>query len=456
MASITEISPTDRRIQFTDVDGKRKTIYFGKTARKALESILVHVEALLNAKLSSQPVRRETAVWLEELNPKIKGKLAKAELIQNEEPQANLTLRDFLEEYFQRPDVKASTKRTWGNTRLSLLKFFKPDRLLRSITPADAIDFERWLTTPASRTVRYDGVGTDKPLALNTRRKRCKVSRQFFAEAVERGYIPSNPFRKINGASTKNPERQKFVTREQTARLLEVCSNSQWRLLVALARYGALRCPSETHALTWGDIDWENERIRVPSPKTADIGRPFRLIPMFPELTPYLEAAFDECPEGETRCLWGIGDTNPGTHLRRLVVKAGLVRWPKILHQLRASRATELATEHPAHVATAWCGHSQEVAEKHYWTVTDADFKKALGKGEDNAKSNATPPENATQKATMQPSATSGHLPIDDLQPILEEGDRRKIAEICEHSNECKAGPAGIRTLNQGIMSPLL
>jgi len=49
---------------------------------------------------------------------------------------------------------------------------------------------------------------------------------------------------------------------------------------------------------------------------------------------------------------------------------------------LRASRATELASEHPAHVAAAWLGHSTLVANKHYWQVTDADFAKAIGTDE--------------------------------------------------------------------------
>lgn len=446
MASITEISPTDRRIQFTDVDGKRKTIYFGKIPKKALESILVHVEALVIAKITSQPVRRETAVWLEDLSAKIKGKLVKAELIHGEKEQANFTLRGFLEGYFKRPDVLESTKRNWGNARLSLFKFFDPERLLRSFTPADAKDFEQWLTTPASRSVRYDGAEKDTPISLNTRRKRCQVVRQFFADAVERGYIPSNPFQKLKGSMTSNPLRQRFVTREETTRLLEVCADSQWRLLVALARYGALRCPSETHALTWGHIDWEKKRIRVPSPKTANVGKPFREIPIFKELAPYLEAAYKDCPEGETRCIWGIGDTNPGTQIRRLVERAGLTRWPKILHQLRASRATELAREFPKHVATAWCGHTEEVAQKHYWIVTDEDFETASQGEKNNAESNATPPEKPMQKATLQIPATVGEVQKEETQVLEGETITREVAEVCEHSDEDKAGRYWIRT----------
>ena len=40
--------------------------------------------------------------------------------------------------------------------------------------------------------------------------------------------------------------------------------------------------------------------------------------------------------------------------------------------------ATELANEHPAHVAAAFLGHSTVVANKHYWQVTDEDFDRAI------------------------------------------------------------------------------
>ena len=70
---------------------------------------------------------------------------------------------------------------------------------------------------------------------------------------------------------------------------------------MALARYGGLRTPSETFALTWADIDWERNRIRVPSPKTAcHAGRESRMLPLFPELRPHLEAVFDEAEPGTT------------------------------------------------------------------------------------------------------------------------------------------------------------
>ena len=60
--------------------------------------------------------------------------------------------------------------------------------------------------------------------------------------------------------------------------------------------------------------------------------------------------------------------------------RAGIETWPKLFQNLRASCSTELAQEFPAHVAAAWIGHSVEIANKHYWQVTDDDFARAVGK----------------------------------------------------------------------------
>jgi integrase len=64
-------------------------------------------------------------------------------------------------------------------------------------------------------------------------------------------------------------------------------------LLIALSRFGGLRCPSEHLALRWQDVDWEHKRFRVDSTKTGE-----RWIPIFPELRPYLEECFERAEEG--------------------------------------------------------------------------------------------------------------------------------------------------------------
>jgi integrase len=77
--------------------------------------------------------------------------------------------------------------------------------------------------------------------------------------------------------------------------VLDKCPDAQWKLLFALSRYGGLRCPSEHLALTWGDVDWEQNRIRVTCSKTEHHeGRGERFVPIFPELRPYLMAVLEE------------------------------------------------------------------------------------------------------------------------------------------------------------------
>jgi integrase len=84
------------------------------------------------------------------------------------------------------------------------------------------------------------------------------------------------------------------VTREETVRVLAACPDHHWRTIVALARFGGLRTPSETLSLRWQDIDWEAGRIVVPSRKTEHYaGKASRTIPLFPELKPILAEAFD-------------------------------------------------------------------------------------------------------------------------------------------------------------------
>ena len=59
----------------------------------------------------------------------------------------------------------------------------------------------------------------------------------------------------------------------------------------------------------------------------------------------------------------------------RIVRAAGLEPWPKLFQNLRATWATELAGTAPDHVAAAWLGHCEAIANKHYRQVTDEHFE---------------------------------------------------------------------------------
>jgi len=103
------------------------------------------------------------------------------------------------------------------------------------------------------------------------------------------------------------------------------------------------------------------------------------MLPLFPELRPLLLEAFEQAAPGTeyviTRCR--DASANLRTHLQRIIRKAGLTPWPKLFHNLRASRQTELAEKYPIHVVCQWIGNSRAVAQEHYLQVTDAHFAQA-------------------------------------------------------------------------------
>jgi hypothetical protein len=61
-----------------------------------------------------------------------------------------------------------------------------------------------------------------------------------------------------------------------------------------------------------------------------------------------------------------------------LVAKAGVKLWPRVFHNLRASRETELAQTYSLATVCSWIGNSQAVALNHYLTVHPDDLARAV------------------------------------------------------------------------------
>jgi integrase len=65
----------------------------------------------------------------------------------------------------------------------------------------------------------------------------------------------------------------------------------------------------------------------------------------------------------------------------KLITRAGHKPWPRLLHNMRASCATDWAEALPAHVVAKWLGHSPLVAAKHHLQrlqTRDAHFEVAI------------------------------------------------------------------------------
>ena len=93
--------------------------------------------------------------------------------------------------------------------------------------------------------------------------------------------------------STSTGQLHELVPREVVDKLMKK-ANPVWKVILGLSRYGGLRTPSETLSLGWEDIDWELNRMSIPEPKVEHHeGRGIRSCPIFPELRPILDEAFE-------------------------------------------------------------------------------------------------------------------------------------------------------------------
>ena len=137
-------------------------------------------------------------------------------------------------------------------------------------------------------------------------------------------------------------------------------------------------------------------------------GKESRMIPMFPELKPYLEEAFEQAaPETEFVInRYRSCNANLRTQLMRIIKRAGMKPWPKPFQNLRSTRETELMEKFPARVVCGWIGNSEAIALKHYLQVTDDDFERAVrGELEIGTETAATPANPAAQKVAQHAHA---------------------------------------------------
>jgi len=417
MASIANDKNGRKRIMFMAGDGSRRTIRLGKATLRQAEAVKVKIEQLVLAATGlTGVVDNATAEWLSGLDDGAYEKLSAAGLVT---PRASARLKDFLEGYIaKRSDVKPSTTSVYGKVRKNLLDYFGADKPLREITLGDVDQWRLYLVNKLG-------------LADNTVRRRTGIAKQFFRAALRRKLISENPFDGQKVSVQANRQRDYFITQAEAQKVLDACPNAQWRLMFALARYGGLRCPSEILTLTWGNVNWEKSRMLIHSPKTEHIaGHESRLVPIFPELLPYLQDAFEQAKEGAVYCIEKYSGkwTNVGVHLRRIICKAGLKPWPKTFQNLRATRETELCERWPEYVVCSWIGNTVAVARKHYLQTTEEHFEQAAA-GNDKA----------AQKAAQQALELCRIESHPDSEPAKNE-IKRSPATQCEG----RMGDAGL------------
>jgi integrase len=283
MASIGRDPNGRKRILFVAPDGSRKTIRLGKCDIKQADAFRIKLESLLAARITGS-MDAELARWVRSLPDEVHEKFASVGLVESK-AHANATLASLLAMFFKSLTVKDSTRTTYEQAGASLEKHFGKSAQLTSIGPLRAEEFAQALRASS--------------IAPATTSKRIKTARRIFKSAVRWKMILENPFADVRAGAQVNRARAVFVPREDIHCLMDHCPDAQWRLIIALSRYGGLRCPSETLALRWADVDWEHGRMLVRSTKTEhQDGGHARRCPIFPELLPFLREAFEHAEPG--------------------------------------------------------------------------------------------------------------------------------------------------------------
>lgn len=431
MARIIKQPNGGRYIQFEGIDGKKRSLRLGQVPQAVAEQVRVRVDRMLACLSLALSFDSEIEHWIRSLSDEMAERFAACGLIPKR--QGN-HLGRFLDAFVQsRADTKKSTRDNMQVMVDRLKEYFKPDRQMHTITQAEALDFTAWLK---------------KSFAASTAHRTLGRCRQAFREAIRRDLLAKNPFEGIKVSSAPKPGRRRFVTRTESAAILEACPDARWRLIFALSRYAGFRCPSEHLSLTWGDVDWERSRIRVASPKTGE-----RWCPLFPELRPHLEVMFEQAEAGTVHVFDKTihNRTNLRTHFSRIVRKAGISVWPKLFHNLRATCETELAEKYPIHVVCTWLGNSSAIANKHYLQVTDHHFVTAS-----DAKSDAKSASLSVQSSSAGSSEEAKKEALEKQKPLMDQGLERDYAVTSEKVQVSISSPGRIRTYDKPVNSRLL
>ncbi|MFM8496955.1 MAG: tyrosine-type recombinase/integrase, partial [Planctomycetia bacterium] len=362
---------TAYRVVIREKKRRPQTIRLGTISKQQAEVTRNRINAIVAAQAIGCAIDADTTAWLARIEDWLYDKLVKAGLVPPRTPAAEarsaVTLGDHLERLFAaRPRKKQTTARNELRARRLLESFFGKDKTLESITPGDGDDYRAWLQSnyaPSSASVDL------------------RRAKEFLEAARRRRLIVENPFADLSCGPQTNEDRIEFIPLDTIARVIAACPDLDWKLIFGFARYEGLRIPSELASMRWSDVDWERNRITVYSPKVEHhAGRKYRVVPIFPEMRPYLEQAYREREPGQELVVSRAhGAPNLGTEANRIITRAGIEPWEKTFVNLRGSRSDELERDYPAHVVDAWMGNSSRVRRRHYLKVTDADFERAAG-----------------------------------------------------------------------------
>jgi site-specific recombinase XerD len=384
----------------------------GFTSAQA-EEAAEHVEALIRAARSRRPVGYATTRWLQSEAPaNLVAALVDSYLVDDRR-----TIADAVEAFLTDVTRDVSVGRL-GDLERELNKFVKfiGDRV--NVSDVTRADVDRWADSIAE-------------LSPSTQSKYAAIIRQFFKWTAAERLVDTSPAKHLDHR-TFAAEARREVTADEFLALLAVV-DSVSRLALMLTRYAGLRV-TEACRLRWDRVDLAGRALNVDDTKR---GRD-RRVPLVDPLFDFIAAEFRQWLEDGGPAVFVMVDNNAlnvGEPVTRSVIDgrirsaahaAGVPLWPRLFHNLRATRQTEWIAAHGLVNACHWIGNSQTVAARHYAMATEVAFLEAT----------KPPPYSSCVTSTWK----DGRF-VDEITPIHWDADKQTA------TTDPNAGPAIGRVL---------
>lgn len=369
----------------------RKTRYYlclgQKYRRRQAEEIKILIENLLDAAATKRRLYPEEEEAVRRLPKDLKRRIAVKGLLKGFQFLSVGEIWDrYLDAISNDSNIKKSTVVTYQTASKRFLGYFESEIEPDDIELEDGSNWRDWL----EETFNLSEASAASTIVR---------TRTVFSWAQKNGYCQANIFLDVHKGSTENKENEFYVPMEWFEKTMEVCPDNEWRVYLALMRIGGVRM-GEAHALTWENVLWKEDKVRIVSPKTERFqGHDERIIPLFPRLRSELQSLYDakECKKtGQVLACIHKGRSQRAIdgQLKALIRHAGFPVWSRLNHNLRGSRSNELFSAFPDHVAEYWMGHSKKVAKKHYLHVMSDQYNLALDFEKENKK---TDPKQTTE-----------------------------------------------------------
>ena len=369
---------------------RRHTIHLSSRTyrRKTVERFKEMVETLVYYRKNGTHVPDKAVTnWLTAAPAELQEKLAKVGLINVTKSKTCKELWDAFTKH-KKPSVKPKTMMLYQWHRDKFFEWFSKNELVENVTVERCLDWKADLLTQQA-VAGVAGI--------------MKGAKAVFDWAVAIDWIRENPMKAIPIGSFINRENDRVISMGEYAKLLNICPNQEWRTIVAFARIGGLRCPSELQPMMWSDVNWTENRFVVRSPKTEHHeGHRERIVPLFPELRKVLEQHFSLDGAKDSKfVIEHIRNSNTSWNLhapfQAIACRAGLGKIVRPFDNMRMSRSNEVERKFGSKKESLWIGHSEQVMTKHYLVLDDTDYAEAaeadLESQNPHAESHAKPTE---------------------------------------------------------------